>query len=106
MKKDLPNIFRGKVSKSVNQKETVINRYIREDIIPRLDEKENSSSSVSKQISEIFNSESFIYKADTLITLYSGDKIKKTIIGKNNNSLITMDDDLIDINSIKKIERI
>jgi hypothetical protein len=36
--------------------------------------------------------------------LSTGEVIEKTIIGKNNNSLITMDDELIDVNSIKKIE--
>lgn len=106
MKKDLPNIFKGKVDRSVNQREVVITNNNDENIIENEIDEKKSLSSVDKKIKEIFNSESFIYKADTLITLSSGEKIKKTIIGKNNNSLITMDDDLIDISSIEKIETI
>ena len=101
MKKDLPNIFKGKVNRNINQKEAVISSNNQ-----NIEEKEKEYTDVYKEIKEIFNSESFIYKADTLITFYSGEKIKKTIIGRNNNSLITMDDDLIDINSIEKIEMI
>lgn len=101
MKKDLPNIFKGKVNRNINQKEAVISNNNQ-----NIEEEEKEYTDVDKEIKEIFNSESFIYKADTLITFYSGEKIKKTIIGRNNNSLITMDDDLIDINSIEKIEMI
>lgn len=95
MKKDLPNIYKGKINKNLNQEEV----YVKKDVIKK-------DVSVNKQIKDIFNSSNFIYKADTLITLNNGDKVKKTIIGKTNNSLITMDDELIDINSISQIETI
>ncbi len=95
MKKDLPNIYKGKINKNLNQEEV----YVKKDVIKK-------DISVNKQIKDIFNSSNFIYKADTLITLNNGDKVKKTIIGKTNNSLITMDDELIDINSISQIETI
>ena len=105
MKKDLPHIFKGKVEKNLNQNETVINKEI--EVYDHIDEiVRKDLDSVNRQINNIFNSENFIYKADTLITLKSGEKVKKTIIGKNNNSLITMDDDLIEINSIENIEKI
>lgn len=92
MNKKLPNIFKGTVDKSNNQDISLINKDALEEV------------DVKKQISNILNSNEFVYKADTRITLSTGEVIEKTIIGKNNNSLITMDDELIDVNSIKKIE--
>ena len=92
MNKKLPNIFKGTVDKSNNQDISLINKNVLEEV------------DVKKQISNILNSNEFVYKADTRITLSTRKKKKKTIIGKNNNSLITMDDELIDVNSIKKIE--
>ena len=100
MNKRLPNIFKGTVKKSSNQ----VNSVIEKDK-PIIHDKEEIVS-VKKQIKDIFTSTSFIYKADTLIKLNTGETIKKTIIGKNNNSLITMDDELIDISSIVNIELI
>lgn len=102
MKKELPNIFKGKVTRNLNQKETIINKE------EKINEENTTKGhkNINKQIKDIFNSETFIYKADTLITLKTGEKLKKTIIGKNNNSLITMDDELIDISSIELIELI
>ena len=97
MKKKLPNIYKGIVNKNLNQTETYVNKEQKE---------ENEYMRIYEQIKKIFNSSSFIYKADTIITLNNGEKIKKTIIGKNNNSLITMDDELIDISSIIKIEQV
>lgn len=92
MNKKLPNLFKGTVDKSNNQDISLINKDVLEEV------------DVKKQISNILNSNEFVYKADTRITLSTGEVIEKTIIGKNNNSLITMDDELIDVNSIKKIE--
>jgi len=99
--KDLPNLFKGKVINNLNQKETILNQEV-----VSSSEENTQYGSVNKQIKDIFSSDNFIYKAETLITLNDGSKIKKTIIGKTNNSLITMDDDLIDINRIVQIELI
>ena len=96
MKKDLPNIYKGKVKNDLNQKIA----YISNDI------EEVSKKSINDQIKDIFESDKFLYKAETLITLNNGDKIKKTIIGKTNNSLITIDDELIEVSNISKIELI
>lgn len=101
MSKDLPNLFKGKVINNLNQKETILNQEV-----VSSSEENTQYGSVNKQIKDIFSSDNFIYKAETLITLNDGSKIKKTIIGKTNNSLITMDDDLIDINRIVQIELI
>lgn len=101
MSKELPNIYKGNVTNNLNQKETIL-----KDAELVKDVNKNEYKSVDRQIKDIFSSDTFIYKAETLITLNDGNKIKKTIIGKSNNSLITMDDELIDINRIVQIELI
>ena len=100
MDKDLPNIYKGVVNSNNNQDKSVLGENIekKEDI--KLDK------NIDKEINKIFNSKDFIYKAEVLITLNNNENIKKTIIGKNNNSLITLDDELIDINNISKIDLI
>ena len=97
MSKKLPNIFKGKAPKDSNQTKTIINSNSEIKI-------EKNEKSINKQINDVFSSENFVYKADTIITLTSGDVIEKTIIGKTNNSLLTIDDELIEVSKIAKIE--
>ena len=99
MTKKLPNIFRGKAPKNLNQTTSIINQ---DDEIT--DIKDEEEKSVNRQIKDVFSSENFVYKADTTITLTNGDVINKTIIGRTNDSLITLDDELIDVKNISKIE--
>lgn len=94
MNKKLPNIFKGIVEKNNNQDVSFVNK------------EQEKPININKQIKDILNSSEFVYKADTRITLSTGEVIEKTIIGKNNNSLITIDDELIDVSSISKIELI
>ena len=96
MDKDLPNIYKGTVNNSNNQDKSILGET--------LEVKENKD--VKKDIKKILTSKDFLYKAEVLITLKDNSKIKKTIIGSNNNSLITIDDELIDIDNISKIELI
>ena len=93
----LPNIFKGKAPNNNNQESSVI-RNTKEDKVEIVEE------NIDKQIKRIFSSDSFVYKADTTITLTNGEIINKTIIGRTNDSLITLDDELIDVKNISKIE--
>lgn len=99
MDKDLPNIFKGEVNESNNQDKSILGEEVKEEIT-------KPTRSIDNQIKEIFNSTSFLYKADVLITMNDGSSIKKTIIGRSNNSLITIDDELIDVKNISRIELI
>lgn len=102
MNKELPNLYKGVVNSSNNQDTSIlgeVNQIKKEEEI-FLDK------NINKEINNIFNSKDFIYKAEVLLTMNNNEKIKKTIIGKNNNSLITIDDELIDINNISRIELI
>lgn len=97
MDRDLPNIFKGTTFESNNQNES------------RLGEKKeiiDNSNDVNKQIKNIFSSSDYLYKADVLITLNDGSNMKKTIIGRSNSSLITIDDEVINVKDISRIELI
>lgn len=103
MRKILPSLYKGKVtSTSKNQKQVILNKTDdnhNEDL-----EEKSTGKSVNKQIKDIFNSPGYVYKANVSITMNDGEIIKKTIIGRTNNSLITMDDELIDVNKITQID--
>ena len=102
MKKKLPNIYKGKVkNNSVNQKQSTISSYANNEIY---ENEEVDERSINRQIKDIFNSENFVYKADVSILTNDGNILKKTIIGRTNNSLITIDDELIDVSKISKID--
>lgn len=98
MDKDLPNIYKGTVNNDNNQYKSILGEETKKD--------EVFNNDVKEDIRKIFTSKDFIYRADVLIILKDNSKLKKTIIGSNNNSLITIEDELIDINNISKIELI
>lgn len=62
-----------------------------------------NEENVNKKISNIFNSPKYVYKADVKIIKKDGEELKKTIIGRTNNSIITIDDELINVNDIVEI---
>ena len=96
MKKKLPNIYKGMVKNSnQNQKQSFISHER---------EKNFSHKNVNRQIKEIFSSPSFVYKANVSIKLVDGTTQEKTIVGRTNNSLITIDDELIDVSKISQID--
>ena len=101
MKKILPGIYKGKVRNNKNQKESTFKTN--EKNINEVNEY-NNEINVDKQIKDIFSSVNYVYKADVRITLMDKSTIEKTIIGRTNNSLITMDDELIDISKIERID--
>lgn len=103
MKKILPGIYKGKVKvNNMNQKKTVLSTI--EENITNVVDKENKDKNIKGQIRDIFNSPNYVYKADVSIKLKDGETIKKTIVGRTNNSLITIDDELIDVSKITQID--
>ena len=60
------------------------------------------ANKINKKIRDIFNSSSYLYRANVVITFKNGEVTKK-IIGKNNNQLITIDNELIPIDDILDI---
>lgn len=99
MKEELPKVYANKIDRNLNNSQDIYYQ----------DHTENNNSkdvrSVNKKISDIFNSSNFIYKSRVKITTY--DKtFTKTIVGRKNNSLLTMDNEIININDIIDIETI
>ena len=64
-----------------------------------------SKDAIIKKINNIFASPNHVYKSRVRITLNNG-LAEKTIVGKNNTHLITINGELIKINDILDIEKI
>lgn len=104
MKKILPNLYKGRISQSKNQNRAVVEKV--KENVKNVVEVENDSEpkSINRKIKDIFSSPNYVYKADVSIQMNDGTSMKKTIIGRTNNSLITMDDELIDVSKIERID--
>lgn len=59
---------------------------------------------IHKKIKDIFSSNDYIYKADVVIKL-NNETVEKQIIGKKDEYLLTIDNELIPINDIIDIKR-
>ena len=89
-----PKVFQNIINKKIDNN----NDYYMSNIKKKIDNR-----SINTKINEMFKSSSFIYKIDALIVL-KDKEIKKRIIGKNNNNLITIDNEVIPINEIIDIK--
>lgn len=101
MKKDLPKMYHNTINKNINNVQNVYSSLNKNDNIRIIREKKNIFEIESK-IRDIFNSPNFIYKADVFI-VRNGRELKKRIIAKQNNNLITMDNEIIPISEIDDI---
>ena len=96
MSKKLPRVFANKIDKKINNNS---NYYVSNEKKKEIVLKPND---INKKISDIFNSTSYLYRANVVITFKNGEVVKK-IIGKNKNQLITIDNELIQIDDILDI---
>lgn len=103
-----PAIYHNVINKNINNCSTMFSTLNKENIVVK---EQNSklnnmynSFEVRQKIYNIFKSPSFIYKADVNIVTDT-ETIKKRIIGKVNDDLITMDNEKIPINTIRDIYR-
>ena len=101
MDKKLPKVFANKIDKPLKNNETVY--YDRGEEKKEEPIKTNSILSINQKINQIFGSSRYVYKADVIITTKNG-KMNKRIIGRNRNELITMDNEVINVNDILDIE--
>ena len=92
----LPKIFANPINKKIDNSLD----YIK---INNENKKTLSNFEIKDKIDKIFKSKNYIYKIDVEIKLINGD-INCTLIGKTNNSLITIDNKLININDILDIK--
>ena len=102
--KDLPKMYHNDFNKSINNNRSVFSSLTDKPILKEenisVDKKDRFT--IEQKIFNIFNSKDYIYKADvTIIT--DNQTLKKRIIGKNANNLITIDNEYIPISIINDI---
>ena len=103
MNKKLPNVFANKNTGVVNN-----NKEIFYSGKKSLEGEINNSIKtiiIRKKINDLFNSENFVYKVNVVITTLDGDK-ECTLIAKSNDSLLTMDNESINISDIIDIRKV
>lgn len=100
MNKKLPKVFANKIEKNLKNNKKVY--YSNKDEQNEIIEPKLTTQNIYQKIHDIFTSSQYVYKADVKIKIK--DKIiEKRIIGKNNNNLITYDNELIPISEIEDI---
>lgn len=95
-----PSVFVNKIERNLKNNETVFNSA-RGDNVVDLERKKDVD--VNAKIKAIFSSPRYVYKADVIITTSHG-ILNKQIVGKNNDRLLTIDNEFIKIDDIIDIE--
>lgn len=95
--KDLPRVYASPITRDLNNNKKVYTTTSEE---VRSIKQEN----IPKKINEIFASPNHVYKSKVHIKTTNGE-IDAEIVGKTNNSLLTLSGERININSIESITR-
>lgn len=111
MEKNLPGVFRNPIDHPIkNNKEMgyVSKKEVVAEPVVTISKEERIKNDlyggdIKRKINDIFRSVNYVYKADVEIKLKDKTIVKK-IVGHNTKSLITIDNDLIDIDSIIDIK--
>ncbi|MBR2833107.1 MAG: hypothetical protein IKE75_01505 [Bacilli bacterium] len=90
--KKIPKVFQNEVNSDGNNEK-----------VSYTNKNKSEGTNINKKIEEIFNSKSYVYKADVDIKLNSG-WTNKRIVGRNSSNLITMENELIPIVNILDIK--
>ena len=98
--KELPKIYHENNSKEFNNNNKF---FYSNNSTP--EEKKEDNRTVAQKINEIFSSPNYIYKASVEIEL-KDKTVKKRIIGRNKDYIITMDNNLIPIKDIINIKSV
>ena len=99
MNSRLPKMYKNKINKSIDNTQKIYSSISDNSIN---DKYKYSSVSIDKKISDIFNSSDYVYKADVNIVT-DNDIIKRRIVARNKNNLITIDNEFIPISIIRDI---
>lgn len=97
--KKLPNLYTNTFDKKIDNSQEYITIKKK-----NIEELKNSRQEINKKIDKIFKSTNYIYKIKVIIYL-ENETITETLIGKKGNYLITLDNKLINIDTIKDIEK-
>ena len=99
MKKELPKMYQNKINKTIKNVQTVYSTFENNNYVSNI---KYDSVSIDKKINSIFNSPNYVYKADVTIVT-DNETIKKRIVARNRNNLITIDNEYIPIAIIRNI---
>ena len=113
MENKLPKVFANKVSNIKNNRKVY---YSEKDGNIQINKSDNNefinkhqldsvvhSADINKKIIDLFKSPTNVYKVKANIKI-GGKTVTKSLIGRTNSSLITLDDELINISDIEDIE--
>jgi len=92
---NFPKVFANQITKKIDNSQE----------FTTVDERKSkplTKIELDKKISTIFKSEKYIYKINVEIITKKG-KMEKTLIGKNNQGLITIDNEIINYDTIEDI---
>lgn len=106
MGKKLNNLYIGKIEKRINNNEAVFYSVYKremENVNKMSDSSLTDDIDIESKITALFNSPNYVYKLRAIIELKDNTTIDKEIIGRKNGKLITIDDDLVNINDIRNI---
>lgn len=99
MEKELPKMYHTKINKPVTSIQKIYRSIDNNnDVINH----NYDTISIDKKINNIFNSNDYVYKADVTIVT-DNDILKKRIIARNKNNIITIDNEFIPISIIRDI---
>lgn len=95
-------VFVNNIKKDISNNKKIYSS-LEEDI--HIDSSKNNKieRNINQKINDIFNSRNYIYKADVVIYT-KNDTLRKRIVGKNSNYLITSSNELIPISEIIDIK--
>lgn len=105
MNKKLPNIFVNKNTGIVKNNEEFYYGIDNINNETKIIDNNMKDILIRKKIDDIFNSSSFIYKARVIITTKDNDK-EYTLIGRDKNKLLTIDNETILISDVLDIKKI
>lgn len=98
--KELPKMYQNKINKKIDSIQKVYNSF--EDRTTKVNDIKYGNISIDKKIEDIFTSPEYVYKADVTIVT-DKETIKKRIVARNKNNIITIDNEYIPISIIRDI---
>ena len=100
--KELPRMYQNKINKKIGSIQKVYSTLNENRNEKKEDSIRYSSISIDKKINNIFNSYDYVYKADVTIVT-DKETLRKRIVARNKNNLITIDNEYIPISIIRDI---
>lgn len=105
MSKELPKMYQNKINKPVSSIQKIYSTIGKKNTEIETNWIKNtrySNMSIDQKIDNIFNASDYVYKADVTIVTDT-ETIKKRVVARNKNNLITMDNEYIPISIIRDI---